>query len=912
MVEKVAQSVESVKRNAVRNLVNRPFSATRQYWLLLLGVSLATAMIAYRSGWFAQEKLWRATLSGQSMLTILKDDRETQAPTPALQLLSKEVSPEKIRFQPSNQSEQTNFNIIGIPTQVFAPAFLLSTGTIIMLLLAGATYCIKRAERKAQELEAVNQALQQEIRERLNSQEELFNSQQQCHSLVNWIEGIVWEVDLQRSQFTFVSQKAEKLSGYPVKTWLSEPNFWENHLHPDDREWVIHYCRQCQQEQTEYELEYRMMATKSRVIWVRDLVNVLIENNRPVKLQGLTIEVTQYKQAESKRQQSELALRESEERWQLALRGNNDGIWDWNVRTNQVFFSSRWKEMLGYTDAEITNHLEEWQKRIHPEDRQSVDYLIQEHFAKETPFYISEHRLLCKDGTYRWILDRGQALWDEKGEVIRMAGSHTDITERKRTENALRESQRLTQRIADAIPNILYLYDLIEQRNIYANHEFEIVLGYSPTEIQQMEQLFLTRLIHPEDFEQYTQLVQQLNLAKDGDMIEGEYRMQHVNGEWRWLQAWETVFTRNAAGCPQQILGTAQDITERKQAEVKLQQANEQLIIKVKELELRNNEITLLSEMSDLLQTCLSWEEVSTVIAQFAPLLFPNNSGAVFAISNSRNLVEALSSWGGLVTSNVLFSTTECLALRRGQPHLVEDTSNGLVCKHLKLCSLPHAYFCIPMVAQGETMGVLYLSFANKADLTKAKQHLAVTVARQISLSMANLKLHETLQQQRIRDSLTGLYNRRYLEESLERELHRARQTQQFLGVCMIDVDHFKHFNDTFGHEAGDAVLRELGVFLTTNLRGSDIACRYGGEELTVIFPEANLEETRLRAEYLREGVKHLRIEHRRQILGAITISLGVACFPQHGSTGEAIIRVADTALYRAKREGRNRVVVAP
>ncbi len=258
-----------------------------------------------------------------------------------------------------------------------------------------------------------------------------------------------------------------------------------------------------------------------------------------------------------------------------------------------------------------------------------------------------------------------------------------------------------------------------------------------------------------------------------------------------------------------------------------------------------------------------------------------------------------------------MFSTAECIALRRGLPHLVEDTEKGLVCKHIHPELLPQAYFCIPMVAQGEAMGVLYLSFPQKGQLKKAKQHLAVTVARQISLALANLKLHEKLQQQSIRDPLTGLFNRRYLEESLERELHRARRTEQPLGICMIDVDHFKNFNDTFGHEAGDAVLRELGLFLQQNIRGSDIACRYGGEELTLILPDASLEDTKKRAEYLRENVKLLWLEHRRQPLGSITISIGVASFPQQGHSMEGLIRAADMALYRAKKEGRDRVVTA-
>lgn len=138
-------------------------------------------------------------------------------------------------------------------------------------------------------------------------------------------------------------------------------------------------------------------------------------------------------------QQIQSELRESEDRWQLALCGSNDGIWDWNVKTNTVFFSARWKEMLGYADDEIVNQYDQWLQRVHPDDLDWVRQAIQNHFNRKTEFYRTEHRLLCKDGTYKWILARGQALWDEFGSPTRMVGSHTDISATKQMEVALRQ-----------------------------------------------------------------------------------------------------------------------------------------------------------------------------------------------------------------------------------------------------------------------------------------------------------------------------------------------------------------------------------------------------------------------------------------------------------------------------------------
>jgi diguanylate cyclase (GGDEF)-like protein len=188
---------------------------------------------------------------------------------------------------------------------------------------------------------------------------------------------------------------------------------------------------------------------------------------------------------------------------------------------------------------------------------------------------------------------------------------------------------------------------------------------------------------------------------------------------------------------------------------------------------------------------------------------------------------------------------------------------------------------------------------------------LARTVADHICLAISNLRLQETLRGQSIRDPLTGLFNRRYLEVSLEREMLRAMRGHNSVGAVMMDIDHFKHFNDTYGHDAGDTLLREVGRCLQEHIRGGDIACRFGGEEFILIFPEASLEDTICRAEAIRETVKHLDVTHRGQHLDSVTLSLGVAAFPEHGDTADGIVHSADEALYRAKRAGRDQVICA-
>jgi diguanylate cyclase (GGDEF)-like protein len=221
-------------------------------------------------------------------------------------------------------------------------------------------------------------------------------------------------------------------------------------------------------------------------------------------------------------------------------------------------------------------------------------------------------------------------------------------------------------------------------------------------------------------------------------------------------------------------------------------------------------------------------------------------------------------------------------------------------------------------MAQGEALGIVSLQMrANQEQLEpaprssgEAERRLAAVLAEQVALALGNLKLRESLRNQSICDPLTGLFNRRYMEESLEREFSRANRNKTSLAIIMMDIDHFKRFNDTFGHQAGDALLRTLGDLLRRNTRGQDIACRYGGEEFAIVLSDSNLAGALQRAEILRQQVKQLSVEYAGQLLGAVSISMGVALFPDHGATMGDVLRASDQALYCAKREGRDRVSV--
>jgi diguanylate cyclase (GGDEF)-like protein len=280
----------------------------------------------------------------------------------------------------------------------------------------------------------------------------------------------------------------------------------------------------------------------------------------------------------------------------------------------------------------------------------------------------------------------------------------------------------------------------------------------------------------------------------------------------------------------------------------------------------------------------------------------------LYVISPARNLVEAVAVWGDSSLVERVFSPGECWALRRGRVHWVEDTGVGLLCKHLHRPP-PEGYLCVPMMAQSEALGILHLTQPPNTRLTEAKQRLALAMAEHIAMALSNLKLHETLRSQSIRDPLTGLFNRRYLEETMEREFNRVRRQKIPLAMIMMDLDHFKQYNDTFGHSAGDDLLNALGSLLKSQIRGEDISCRYGGEEFLLILPGASVAIALERAESLRLAVKEMHV--RYQELKPTSLSMGVAVYPDHGDTGLQLIQAADAALYRAKKAGRDRIMIA-
>jgi diguanylate cyclase (GGDEF)-like protein len=327
------------------------------------------------------------------------------------------------------------------------------------------------------------------------------------------------------------------------------------------------------------------------------------------------------------------------------------------------------------------------------------------------------------------------------------------------------------------------------------------------------------------------------------------------------------------------------------------------------ELEARNGEISLLSEMNHVLLSALTVEEAYRLVPSFGRRLFAHADGTLFVFSPGRDALHTGAAWGEAAAAPEL-AATDCWALRRGQAHFVRDPASDVVCPHAEAAARagrPHA--CVPLSAHGEIIGLLHLAWPAGHALADTEQALAAMLAEQLSFALGNLRLREALREQSVRDGLTGLFNRRYLEATLDRELARAARAGTPLAVVMADIDHFKRINDTLGHDAGDDVLRAIARKLLGSVRASDIVCRYGGEEFVVLMPDASAEAAVARAERLRASLAELDPpQGAGKVLPRVTVSAGVAAYPDHAGSGAALIALADEALYAAKRNGRDQV----
>ncbi|HTV14428.1 MAG TPA: diguanylate cyclase [Acidobacteriaceae bacterium] len=355
------------------------------------------------------------------------------------------------------------------------------------------------------------------------------------------------------------------------------------------------------------------------------------------------------------------------------------------------------------------------------------------------------------------------------------------------------------------------------------------------------------------------------------------------------------------------------DVVRRGRFEDQISDANERLRLTVQRLEEQAWESRLLIAARDEVSLCLDVQQAEEVTVRYLEQLLPGTGGNVSIVNNSRQALESVATWGGVdkVTFDG-FAPESCCAVRSGRLRWRRPERSEVHCTHFA-GKPPECYVCLPLTAHGETLGVVTVECPAQDVAVQAelRESTLSSLGEMAAMAIAGLRLRHKLESQSIRDGLTGLFNRTFMEVALEREMSRGTRQGKQVAVMMIDIDHFKTFNDSFGHEAGDMVLREVAETMRLGVRGEDIVCRYGGEEFIVIMPEISTNAAIERAELLRRLVNDLALRYHGQPLRQVTISIGVAMFPDNSNDADELLRSADHAMYAAKHKGRNRVVVA-
>ena len=364
-------------------------------------------------------------------------------------------------------------------------------------------------------------------------------------------------------------------------------------------------------------------------------------------------------------------------------------------------------------------------------------------------------------------------------------------------------------------------------------------------------------------------------------------------------------FTRLAVGYNAMADRLRGAVADQGTSERQLQIVNTELEQNTKSLRERGEVIELLGGMAHRMQAARTDDELAQIVRVFVPQVLPDIPGALYAHNNSRNCLVPVASWGGITVPIEGFAPERCWALRRGQSHSVEDPSREIVCGHV---AENEVYHCEPLLAGGEVIGVLYLQGRIGAE----NRFRMNVLTENIASALVNHRLQRSLREQTIRDPLTSLFNRRYMEETLKLEIARSSRAGTPLSLVMCDIDHFKRFNDEFGHDAGDSVLQMVAAEMRSRFRDGDVICRFGGEEFTIIAPGTTAEALAGRVETVRRAIAELAVRHGNRTLGSTSMSFGIATWSDAmDRDGATLIQAADMALYQSKRDGRNRATIS-
>ncbi len=464
----------------------------------------------------------------------------------------------------------------------------------------------------------------------------------------------------------------------------------------------------------------------------------------------------------------------------------------------------------------------------------------------------------------------------------------------------LERSQQIQRLFLDQGPFAVYIKDE-QSRMLYYNQELQTRFSVDPQQwLGKTDSEFLPDPEEGRRVMENDQVV--LKTLRPLKLIE-EIKISGDDQPCYWL-SFKFPFSDNATG-DRRVGGISIDITESIEAQRSLTDLNHQLEEKTLKLEATKRELIYLSDMADMLYSCESENEVYQVVALTCSHLFPNMSGSIYIIGNSKNYVEMKSLWGSEQSSKEIFLQSECWALRRGKFNLLSPSNSGLICSHL-IQPVSGAHLCIPLFEQGEVVGILHI-YAPE-EISSEDQEITEIIARTLAFTLNNISIKQRLSYDNLRDRMTQLFHQNYLQTITEQRLAEAERSGEPLSVIFLDIDNFKSYNSRYGHLTADIVLKGLAKLLLKSIRSFDIACRWGGEEFVIVMPNITLETLRKRVEQLRLDVEQMQLKNGDQILDSITASFGIAV-SEPGITVKDFLNRANQAMLEAKRTGKNRVL---
>ena len=745
-------------------------------------------------------------------------------------------------------------------------------------------------------LEMQSERLQQELTERKRAETALAAERDLLQALMDNIPDTIYFKDI-FSRFTRINSAQAKVLG------LSAP---QDALGKTDMD----FFQDAKMAQGFFDEEHQIVKTGESLIdrvefnptfdgkprWFSATkVPIKDSDGRVTGIVGVSRDITALKKAEDALREAEIKYRTLVEHMPVVVYLNE------NDRNNfagyrPIYVSPQLELILGYLPEEFMASPELWPALLHPDDRERALAADARHYESGEPLR-EEYRVIARDGRVVWLRDEAIIIQDDGSGKTFSQGVLLDITARKQAEEDLRQSEERFRLLAWATTDAVWDWDM-QTNQIQWGAGLQKMFNYSPEMMRTDYEWWIDR-VHPQDREKVSLSLRKV-LDESQEFWSKEYRFQRLDGTYANIMD-RGYILNNEAGQPFRVIGAMIDITESKKAESIIRQQNE-MLSKLHQITL---DLLKYREINQLLSALVELA-ASFMDASYAEIMLLEGDALVVqaATHNQHYLIgermkreDALLSWQAFETH---------------KPAVLKDYVNWPHRQKVYDKFSLYSVASFPILNDESSIGVLAFG-RDRIDYEFNHDQIQFgnLFASLAALVLNNAQLREALREQTIRDPLTGLFNRRYMEETLKREISRVTRQLHPLGIIMLDIDHFKRFNDTFGHATGDELLRELGKFLQTHVRSEDVACRYGGEEFILIMPDASLEVAEHRAELLRQAVMNLLVQDNGQSHTGITLSLGVAMYPQHGRTIEAVVRAADAALYRAKQAGRNQVVTA-